>query len=179
MTKTKIERDSAKKKIAARWGDLVYLQGWTAIPNVLIEYQSRLELTDQELVILMHLIRFWWDEDKKPFPSIKTLAKELGKNERSVQRILNTLENKQTPVKHFGAKTPGYIERISRFTNGKQTSNEFSFDPLKKALDFLVIEDKESKKKRTGRQASRSRSESPSIGGVSTKEVIIEQLKHP
>lgn len=83
-------------KIKAKWGKAIEGAGggWTAVPNMLLRYQSHLEINSSELVVLIHLIRFWWQPDRAPFPSPERIAIEMGISPRSVYRILATLEKK-------------------------------------------------------------------------------------
>lgn len=83
--------------IKARWGQVIVGPGggWTAVPNVLFKYQRLLEISPSEFIVLLHLIRFWWQPDRDPFPSVERIALEMGISPRSVYRILATLEKKR------------------------------------------------------------------------------------
>lgn len=143
------------RSLEQRWGASVTGRGWTAVPNVLLEYQGRLRLKDQEVMVLLHLMRFWWEKDQIPYPSVATLAKNLGKDERSVRRILKRLEEHPYPQEEWGM-TPGYLRRIGRKkANGGQDSNQFNLLPLKRALEKLVEEENALREERQKRQPNK------------------------
>lgn len=139
------------RALEERWGSSLTHRGWTAVPNLLLEYQGRLQLKDQEVILLMHIMKFWWEKDKAPYPAVKTLAKQLGKDERSVRRALKRLEEHPYPQEAWGFP-PGYLWREKRTkVDGGQDSNAFNLIPLKRALKALVDEEiaiREAKQKR-------------------------------
>ena len=93
--------------VRGRWGGAAEA-GFVAIPSILLKHQGRLGLSDQELVTLLHVISYWWLYDNQPFPSSNTLAKRMGKNERSVQRSIRSLRKKNyvdTQVREDGRRT--------------------------------------------------------------------------
>ncbi|GHY38635.1 AsnC family transcriptional regulator [Vibrio cholerae] len=55
------EEQQDAKKLNKRWGNQVIQEGWTAIPNVLIERQQALKLNPVEMNILLVLLKFWWE----------------------------------------------------------------------------------------------------------------------
>ena len=45
-----------------------------------------------QLAIIMQLCEYWWDKERKPYPSKKVLAERLGIGPRQLQRHLAELE---------------------------------------------------------------------------------------
>lgn len=109
--------------IEERWGKDLTGSGWTAIPNALFVYSQDLGLTSLDIVIILHLAKFWWRKGNDPHPSKKTLAAMIGVNPRTIQRAIAKLEDKQ------------YIKRTERksASHGGNTSNSYSFTGLIKA----------------------------------------------
>jgi len=89
-----------------KWGNKTTSVGWVAIPTSLIFLQEELKITAVEFNVLINLIMHWWDVDKKPFPAQSAIAHRMGMSKRSIQRALDTLEEKeliitsQTEKKH-------------------------------------------------------------------------------
>lgn|GEM_PF-3070601 len=114
---------TAEGSIEERWGKDLTGSGWTAIPNALFVYSQDLGLTSLDIVIILHLAKFWWRKGNDPHPSKKTLAAMIGVNPRTIQRAIAKLEDKQ------------YIKRTERksASHGGNTSNSYSFTGLIKA----------------------------------------------
>ncbi|MBZ0331000.1 helix-turn-helix domain-containing protein [Halomonas sp. ANAO-440] len=152
-----------KRALEERWGSSLTRRGWTAIPNVLLEYQGRLRLKDQEVILLLHLMKFWWERDQIPYPSVATLAKHLGKDERSVRRALKRLEDHSYPQEEWGLE-PGYLRRKPRKkAHGGQDSNGFNLQPLKRVLEKLVKEEADFKEAQQQRQPIKRQAAKPRI----------------
>jgi biotin operon repressor len=83
-----------------KWGGIIRGQGWTAVPNLLLKKQGELQLKAIELNVLLNLIRFWWNPDNAPFPSLEKMAIEMGISDRTVYRTISSLEEN------------GFIQRI-------------------------------------------------------------------
>ena len=137
-------KDAPKKRTKTnssveKWG----LAGisFTQVPNILLDNKKRLELNDSEFLLLLHLMKYWWGDSRLPFPSKSTLAKVMGKDERQIQRILKSLENKSAPLNNEWSDKPGYITRIDNYDDsGKRRSNHYDLSKLKNALKCLAIE---------------------------------------
>ena len=58
--------------------------------------QSSMKLTlglnPTQLAVLMQICDFWWENDRKPYPSKATLAERLGLSPRQEQRHIADLE---------------------------------------------------------------------------------------
>ena len=69
-------KNSADVELYDKWGEIIkgYGGGFTAVPNLLLKRQGVLGLKSSELNVLINLIRFWWDLEKLPFPSLEKMA---------------------------------------------------------------------------------------------------------
>lgn len=76
-----------------KWGSALE-PGFQILPNLLIANQSRLRITPTEMVVLLHLNRYWWSVGNHPFPSPDRIAEQMGLHRRSVQRCFSRLETK-------------------------------------------------------------------------------------
>lgn len=126
VSKSKVKPKVAvatEKPIEERWGKDLTASGWTAIPNALFVYSQELGLDSLDIVIILHLAKFWWRKGNDPHPSKKTLAKMIGVDARTIQRRIANLESKH------------YIQRTERksVAHGGNTSNSYSFTGLIKA----------------------------------------------
>lgn len=97
-------------------------------------------MTPAHLALVLHLADFWWEANRKPWPSKGTLAKRVGLSPRHVQRQMAELE------------AMGYVRRIERrhVLKGK-LSNQYDLSGLVARLKEIAIEfkaaDEEANKK--------------------------------
>jgi hypothetical protein len=112
-----------------KWGAAVLKIGFCGVPSLLLRAQRRLKITPTQLALLMHLVDYWWDADRKPYPSKKTLGERLGLSARQVQRYAAELEEM------------GLLKRIERTApqRGKQ-SNFYDLTGLVERLKELEPE---------------------------------------
>lgn len=143
----KADRTSEKK-----WGNAVLGQGFSIVPSLLLKAQRRLKLKPIELAILMHLADFWWEPDRKPYPSKERLAERLGVGPRQVQRWIANLED------------AGLVQRRQRYaSHGGKLTNEYDLSGLVKRLKELepefrqVEEEAKAKRRAVGRPGLRNR----------------------
>jgi predicted transcriptional regulator len=108
--------------IVTKWGREVAERGFTQIPNYLMRINMFVhddhKLSPTEMIVLFHLLASWWKTDEMPFPSLNTLADQIGISQRQVQRSINTLEQK------------GYLKRIKKKVKGVIASNVYDLLPL-------------------------------------------------
>ena len=80
--------------IHERWGASVTTgaAGFTAVPSVLIRYQSTIGLSSTELVVLLNLITHWWRAEELPYVRTTTIANRMDVDRRTVERALQSLE---------------------------------------------------------------------------------------
>ena len=89
---------SGNETIDAKWGAALSA-GFVAVPNVLIKHQRKLNLTQNELTVIMNLLLHWWYKDKMPFPSTRNIAERSGLEVRTIQRALQSLQSKKMIAK--------------------------------------------------------------------------------
>jgi predicted transcriptional regulator len=135
MTEKKDATDSVVPKAKAstdKWSKPVMAQGFLILPSLLLKAQARLKLKPIELALIFHLADFWWDSERKPFPSKKRLGERLGIGGRQVQRWLANLEE------------AGLISRKQRYApSGGKLTNEYDLSGLVKRLKELEPEFRE------------------------------------
>lgn len=131
------------KQLSKRWGASVINEGWTAIPNILIERQQALQLKPTEMNIILVLLKYWWEKGKSPYPSKKTIGDLINRDTSTVRRSLKRLEEL------------GLVKRESRYyEKGGQTSNEYDLSGL---VDRLKKEAKEQVKLKEKRKSEDAR----------------------
>ncbi len=91
-------------RVRARFGEAVD-PGFFAVPVVLTLHQVELGLSSEEVNVLLNLLTHWYDPERMPFPSARTIAKRMGVSERTVQRLLLRMCRKELISK---TKTLGY-----------------------------------------------------------------------
>ncbi len=122
----------ANRASADKWGQQVIELGFCLVPSLLLRAQQRIGLNPTQLAILLQLCDFWWDRERKPFPSKETLAQRLSLSERQVQRHIAELEK------------AGLVRRIERRSaNGGKLSNTYDLSGLVKRLQNLEPEFRE------------------------------------
>lgn len=126
----------ATKASEAKWSKPVLDLGFCLVPSLLLRAQRRLKLTPTQLAVLMHLADYWWDVNRKPYPTKKTLGERLGLSARQVQRHmadlekLGVLKRKERRAAHLG-----------------KLSNEYDLSPLVARLKELAPEFREAEEK--------------------------------
>jgi predicted transcriptional regulator len=117
------------KKRKDKWPDAVLSRGYSMIPSILLLGQAKMGLKPDELNVLLQLISHWWSADHDPHPAKDTIARRMGKDARTVQRHLTTLETK------------GFIKRVERFKRHKgQDSNGYDLSGLIAKLEAIAPE---------------------------------------
>lgn len=118
------ENQNSNRSLAARWGsDRLFDEGFVALPATLLRLYARLDLSNSELVFILQLMSFKWDENA-PFPSYNTLAQRMGITPEMARRHAKSLEHK------------GLLRRVKR--TGR--SNAFDLQPLSAALESFLNE---------------------------------------
>lgn len=91
-----------EKALHQKWGSSVIAEGYTVLPNVILQNQKALELKHLDLLVLMCLLSHWWDKDDLPRPGKTSIARTLDVDPRTVQRSIAKMERQ------------GYIQRKER-----------------------------------------------------------------
>jgi hypothetical protein len=121
---------SAAKMSERKWGrETIAIRGFCLFPSLLLHAQARLKMTPVHLAIVLHLADFWWDADRKPWPSKATLARRVGLSPRHVQRQMAELE------------VMGLVKRYERANALKgKLSNQYDLSGLVARLKEIAIE---------------------------------------
>ena len=116
--------------IRQRWGGAVTDSetGYTAVPDVLIRSQAQLELSTNEMVVILNLLLHWWQDGTDwPYPRISAIANRMGVNRRTVERALRSLESK------------GLVHRLeSEFSQDGLTIHRFDLSGLVSELNVFA-----------------------------------------
>ena len=71
-------REPQHRGMQDKWGERILKNGWTGIPTILLDSQATLKLTPLDMLVLVHLIRWWWIKDRWPFPELDRVARSIG-----------------------------------------------------------------------------------------------------
>ena len=93
LSKMAVRQSTSEPKRGDRWPEAAMAHGYTQIPSILFWGQGKLGLKPGEFNVLLQLVSHCWTPDQIPHPSKETIASRIGKNSRTVQRHLTTLEN--------------------------------------------------------------------------------------
>lgn len=112
--------DSKKPSSTERiWGKPVLSHGYTAIPSILIQAQSRLGITPLQMNIIIQLLDYWREPERRPFPTKKDIASRIDVTPKTIQTNIRQLEQ------------AGLIRREPRRTaSGDWSSNIYHLDGL-------------------------------------------------
>lgn len=115
--------------ILSIWGQNILSLGWTTVPNLLLKSQSKLGLSNSELVLVIHLISFIHQPFSRVYPSIELLAKRMDQDRRTIQRTVKRLESK------------GLVRKKIRSTGKSDVgmTNVYDLDPLMLKLINIQI----------------------------------------
>lgn len=117
--------------------------GFCIIPSMLLRAQQRLGLNPTQLAVLLQLTDYWWDQNRKPYPSKQALSDRLGLGPRQIQRYIAELE------------AAGLVKRIERRAAHRgKLSNEYDLAGLVERLQKLAPEVEEANEQK--RQATRT-----------------------
>ena len=83
--------DGVAEGAGVRWSKPVLDRGFTIVPNLLLSHQEELGLPGLQCLLLIHLLTYWWESGKNPYPSKAVLARRMGVSERQIQRYISDL----------------------------------------------------------------------------------------
>ena len=139
------KQKSSEKEMVKKWGTSLISDGFTIIPNAIIENQAKLGLEAIDFAIIAVLAKHWWKSDDLPFPSKKKIAASLGVDPRTIQRHLATL----VEGKILTRSTRTYV-------NGGTNTNAYGLGPLIAKAEPYAEEDLAARRaKRVKTQARR------------------------
>ncbi|MCB9949857.1 MAG: helix-turn-helix domain-containing protein [Planctomycetaceae bacterium] len=98
--KRKKVKGVTSRKIARRWTAKLAAKGFTPVCDYFLENYDRLNLTNTEAMVIIHLMSYKWDSSK-PFPSIGRLASRMGIGETAVRGHIRRIEQKGCLVRNF------------------------------------------------------------------------------
>ena len=125
---------TAKKVLEEKWGSPLLSEGFTVMPNIVFQHQKALKLKPLDVLILLHLIAYWWKANEPPRPAKGTIAMALNVDPRTVQRAVEKMEKL------------GYIKRIARKASaGDNLPNGYDLRGLVKAATKHALEQKNRK----------------------------------
>lgn len=155
---TKSEERERLRRNEKKWTATLMAAGWTVIPTVIIERQQALGLDAVDINIILHLIRHWWDSERPPYPTKKTIAECMGIDESTVRRRIAAMEKE------------GIIKRKARFDpKYGQQANEYHFDGLIEGAKPFAEEKIREKKQRQKEDAERRPRKRPKLSLVNDK----------
>jgi len=145
-TGKQVEPAQKLKVLVRKWGkETLDVEGWTAIPNLLLERQRALGIDAVKLNILLVLLKCWWEKTTMPWPSKALIGDIVGRDKSTVQKHLKEMEGR------------GLVKRNSRYQSaGGQTSNEYDLTGLITQLKALAKEELKERTKR-GEEDARKR----------------------
>lgn len=120
----KIIKCDHKINITATFGSDLILEGLTSIPNVLIKIYSRIGITDFQMMLIIHLIRFVVEE-KECYPDPEMIAEYMESTPKKIEKELADLLEKE-------------IIAVSEYYDKRnnETFEGYDFEPL-----FLKLSD--------------------------------------
>lgn len=114
VVETKIEEPRAAD---APWSGFGLCdQGWLAVPDIFLTHAAKLGLSSSEQIFILQVLKYKWDVDEDPFPSLETVADKMNIGHRYVQRIANSLVKK------------GFLQ--IHYNSGKSGANMYDFTGL-------------------------------------------------
>jgi DNA-binding transcriptional ArsR family regulator len=139
-------KKDTRKASEKKFGKPVMALGFCIVPSLLMKAQRRLGLNAVQFNILLHLLDFWWEKERLPWPAKKRIAERMNMSERHVQRQIAELE------------AAGLVERIQRTQPGRgKVSNEYDLSGLVAKLKDFEPEFTEAKTDAAERRAALSK----------------------
>jgi hypothetical protein len=122
----------ASRASERKWGKAVMKLGFSIVPSLIFRAQERLGLNATQLAVMLQIADFWWDHNRKPYPSLKTLGDRLDLSPRQVARIVDELVEAKL------------LKKMERYTKGRgRMSNEYDLSGLVDKLAKLEPEFRE------------------------------------
>jgi hypothetical protein len=119
---------SAASQLLKKFGAIIMSDGFTAIPNVLLKNQKELKLSHLDMLLVVHLLSFWWKAEGFIWPSKETLAARVNVAECTVRRRIARMEDL------------GLIKRVARKgEEGGSKSNVYDLSGLLAKLEELAM----------------------------------------
>src|SRR5512135_3628102 len=99
------QEEQTRYRLVVRFGKDLLQDGFTAVPNLLLDVYAELGITHCELVFILHLLQYKWS-NHDPYPSLGTIATKMGLSLRAVQNHVQSLRHKafRCPHQHEGVE---------------------------------------------------------------------------
>jgi hypothetical protein len=121
---------AAASTLMKKFGKAILSAGFTAIPNVLLKNQKELKLSHLDMLLIVHLLSFWWEPAGFIWPSKATLAARVNAAECTVQRRIARME------------ALDLIKRVPRKgRDGGNKTNVYDLGGLVAKLEELALKD--------------------------------------
>ncbi|MGI9147188.1 MAG: hypothetical protein ACR2IK_11640, partial [Chloroflexota bacterium] len=119
---------------ARRLSPLIAACGVVALPALLVRHQARLQLSNAEIIYLLHILSHRWDADHWPWVAVSAIADSSGVHSGVVRRWKASLEAK------------GYLVCRARVVSGVgRRADEHDLSRLFAALEALGLEEESQK----------------------------------
>ena len=127
---TRSSATAGEQGFAQRLSPLIAACGVVAVPSLLVRHQSRLQLSNSELVYLLHVLSHRWDANRWPWVAVSAIAEGAGVHTGVVRRWKASLEAK------------GYLICRARVVPGVgRRADEHDLSRLFAALEALALEE--------------------------------------
>lgn len=124
---TRSKPSGADDTLSRKWGKETMRGGFTAVPNVVLRNQKKLGLSHLDMLLLIHLLKYWWDAKDLPWPSKARLAADVNASESTVRKRTARMEKL------------GYVTRVYRKDgNGGNHTNVYDLAGLVEAAKRLA-----------------------------------------
>lgn len=132
------------------WGKPVISHGFAGIPSMLIQLQARLGLSPLQMNIIIQLLDYWHEPERKPFPSKADLARRIGVKSPAIRSNIKALEEQ------------GLVRREMRRTAaGDWNSNRYHLDGLVERIQSMEPEYAVAKAEKKKKAAEAAEIETP------------------
>ncbi len=111
----------------AKWGAALD-GGFQIVPDLLLRHQRELHLTNNDLVVLLHLTMAWWERGRAPYPRTSTIARRVDASERTVQRSIERLRKSRL------------LRKSTQTVNGEKRT-AYDLTPLAERLQSIASTD--------------------------------------
>jgi DNA-binding transcriptional ArsR family regulator len=106
----------------AKWGEKALTKGVTMIPTAFLLHASRAGLNPAQQILIIHLVSYWFQASRDPYPSLKELRRRTGMTEKTISKHLKALEDKM------------WLTRKRRYNN----SYRYDLDRLARRVAWLA-----------------------------------------
>jgi len=106
------QKETKLKTLEKKWTAKLLAAGWTVLPLAILRRQKDLGLDPVDINIILHLVSYWWEPERRPYPSKQAIAECIGRSTSTVQRRIAALEEAGLIVREYR-----YHEKHGQITN--------------------------------------------------------------